>query len=682
MRIQLKKLTMHYFKGICDLEIEFGPGATDIFGENGAGKTTIKDALLWLLFGKDSSDRKDFEVKTLDENNRAIERLDHEVTGHFDLDGEDLVISRVYREKWVKRRGATTAEFSGHETTYFWNEVPCNEKEFQSKVNGILDENIFKLITNTGYFNQLKWQDRRTALLGLAGEISNREIAERNPELFEPILAALGTKKTLDELRLQIAAQKKKIKEELEHLPARIDEAKRAIRDDLDFDTIVGELDSLKADMDMVESMLSNKSLAEKQRQEQLSTLNGKVFELQQAKQTLAQEVKSRFQDAMTARLSAISEKRRSLGFARDEIARIHRSIHTNTALMETYEKERNDLREQFARVDAGQPDLPPAPVFNDRDFACPTCKRAYEASDIESKKSQMMKNYEDNKERILREFNEGKARKIAAIRAQGVKKNEEIALLQETIAKLQSEYDVLAAQVKELSEALQAMEMEHNHAIEFEAIQVEKMTSESPEWSRINAEIEAIQKQIEDLGKPEVNSGLLGRKKDLQVQIDARTSQLAFRDLNAKAEARVRELEEKEAKLAAELAEEEGKEFAITEFNRAKMETLVERINGKFRLVTWKMFEQQINGGISECCECLINGVPYSDANNASRINAGIDIINAFQEHYGIYAPVFIDNAESINRVMPVAGQLIRLVVSKDKKLRIETEARMAKAV
>ena len=83
-------------------------------------------------------------------------------------------------------------------------------------------------------------------------------------------------------------------------------------------------------------------------------------------------------------------------------------------------------------------------------------------------------------------------------------------------------------------------------------------------------------------------------------------------------------------------------------------------------------MFDHRINGALKPICECTVGGVPYSDLNNADRINAGIDIINALSQHKGVYAPCFIDNAESINEVMPMHSQRIDLIVSTDSELKI----------
>ena len=86
-------------------------------------------------------------------------------------------------------------------------------------------------------------------------------------------------------------------------------------------------------------------------------------------------------------------------------------------------------------------------------------------------------------------------------------------------------------------------------------------------------------------------------------------------------------------------------------------------------------MFDHKINGALKPICECTVAGVPYSDLNNAARINAGLDIINAMCRYKDVYAPCFIDNAESINEVLPMRSQRIDLLVSTDKELQVIPE-------
>ena len=99
-------------------------------------------------------------------------------------------------------------------------------------------------------------------------------------------------------------------------------------------------------------------------------------------------------------------------------------------------------------------------------------------------------------------------------------------------------------------------------------------------------------------------------------------------------------------------------------------------KINSKFELAKFRLFNDQINGGVQECCEVALNGIPYHSINNAGRIQVGLDIIRTMQAYYDKICPVWIDNRESIIDLPEMPGQIISMIVSaQDKELRIENQ-------
>lgn len=149
--IIIKSLSLVNFKGIRELSVSFDERVTDIFGRNGSGKTTLFDAFTWLLFGKDSQDRKKFDLKTLDADGRIIPQLPHEVSAIITVNGEEVKICRRFTEKWVKRAGQTERVFTGNEEERFYNDVPCSQREYEAKIADICNEAVFKFITNPAY---------------------------------------------------------------------------------------------------------------------------------------------------------------------------------------------------------------------------------------------------------------------------------------------------------------------------------------------------------------------------------------------------------------------------------------------------------------------------------------------------------------------------------------------------
>ena len=158
--------------------------------------------------------------------------------------------------------------------------------------------------------------------------------------------------------------------------------------------------------------------------------------------------------------------------------------------------------------------------------------------------------------------------------------------------------------------------------------------------------------------------SELKARKEGIQSNIDGLKRRLMGKAAIDSANKRIAELEIEYRARQAELAQLEGMEYTVAQFVKARISKVEGRINGLFKLVRFKMYEKQINGGETETCEAMVDGVPFSDLNSAARINAGLDIINAFSASNGIVAPVFIDNRESVTTLIKTKAQLVNLIV------------------
>ena len=298
MKIILKSFAASYFKGIRSMKMEFDEHMQNILGANETGKSTIMNGCLWCWFGKDSEGRTDYQIKTTDENNVVIPKLDHWVETVLRVGDQDIVAKRTMHEKWVKPRGAAEAEFSGNETLFEWNGVPMREKDFQEKINGIMKEDVFKLLTNPLYFNTgltgykiPDWQARRNVLMELAGKLPDADIARGNPR-FENLIAQL-TGKTLEEYKKQIAAGKKEDQgTPLDLIPARIDEATRALPEPLDFAAIARQILAKEQEIAAVDQSLTNVAEAQKGRQAQQMAKQNEILAHKTRLQTIESEIR------------------------------------------------------------------------------------------------------------------------------------------------------------------------------------------------------------------------------------------------------------------------------------------------------------------------------------------------------------------------------------------------------
>lgn len=664
MQIKIISLSLLNFKGIRQLTVNFN-NVTNISGRNKLGKTTIFDAFLWLLFGKDSFDRKDFSIKTLDKDNEPFHRLDHEVTGILEVDGDRVEIRRLLQENWVAKRGSKDKEFKGHTTSFFWNNVPMQLQQYQDKINEILKEDVFKLLTNTGYFNSKPWQDRRQVLISIAGNISNEDIFDRiitpgNKENFTELINALNAKKSVDEFRREILGKKKRIKEEMEGIPGRIDEANRSLPDPLDYDGIQLLLDAAKAGLTETENLLMNKTQAQKNRQTAIGEKLKLVQQHNREITTISNQVTNDTRQAGVTRQSEITGLELQVRSLNNEIDLMTREYTTEAASLERLIAQKEEIGTKWDKVNAETLEI------NEAELCCPTCKRQFDEGTVETKKTELQSN-----------FNQDKSRRLGDITTKGQQLAEDIKTKETALENLKtkgagkrSELNLLETKLAGLREAHANKTNEEDQIITQAIADHQDIRTKQQLIDQINKEIDAPTDDQED------NSVLLQTKSELNTKISTYTGQLATKDIRTKTEARIKELTEQESTMGTELASLEGIEFSIEQFVKAKMDELESRINGRFKMVKFKLFKKQINEGEVECCDTLIDGVPYADANTASRINAGIDIINTLSEHYQVFAPVFVDNAESVNTLIPLNSQLIRLVVSLDEKLKIESSA------
>lgn len=663
--IGIKKISLVNFKGLRNQEIIFDKN-TNIFGDNGTGKTTIFDAFTWMLFGKDSTDRKDFEIKTLDKNNVVIPQIEHEVSAIILFDNEEINIRRILKENWVKKRGSLESEFSGNVTDYYWNEVPMQQKEFQTKVSQILDETVFKMITNPLAFNSLKWQDRRNALMQIAGEISDSELASGNIE-YEKLIAQLINGKTLEDYRKQIAASIKKAKEDLKAIPIRVDEVVRQMPEEINFETIAKNLTVRNSDLHLIDQKIQNSNLAVddliKERNSQSINIGNLKNEISNIETVARNEAnKPADNSELTNLTNSLESKKDELLTAQNTINSLSTKLETLNSDVASFEGKMNSKRQEW--IDENATEL----TFNDNDFHCPTCKREFESGDLESKKILLIENFKNAKNQRLSEIN----RQGANLKLEKEIIDAEILVINSRIEKGKLIIISLKEEVEIFTKKIETLASEKSTEPKDVNLIFECILSLNQEYKAKKLQVEKLEEELVQVPVID-NEQLIEERKSIINDIDNLKGQLNIKVQIDNCKERINDLSVEEKTLAQQIANVEKTQFVIENFNKLKIDTLEQKINSKFKFVNFRMFETQINGGESECCDALIDGVPFSDANTASKINAGLDIINTLCEFYQVTAPIFIDNRESIIQLIDSESQIVNLIVSgEDKKLRV----------
>lgn len=627
--MKLTKLELLNFKGLKAFTINFN-GDVIIRGDNATGKTTVFDSVCWLLFGKDSLDRADFEIKTI-EAGEPIHKVNHEVTGTFTFDeGGTVELKRVYREKYSSPRGGEVT-MTGHTTDYFVDGVPKKEKEYKEMVSSLIDESIFKLITNPLYFNETySWQNRRKLLLEMCGDIDDISVINSRDDLRR--LAELLEGRTVDDHRKVVAAKKTAINKELDMIPIRIDEAVRnkpetasdKVKLIRDIKTLSAGIDEVEKQKAIIQNGFSSTERESKIRdiKRQLEAQKSKVLsDYHKQKQYLRGEY-----EASLTKLKMVEVDRDRCADRRDEL---NKEIERESKRIAT-------LQFEFDTFNTQQ--------FNKE--SCPTCGQALPA----------------DKQAVLEaEFNTNKSKKL-----------EEWKGLIESAVKLKGNYEeqqeIMASKIDSLTtEASQYNDAYNIKFKEYEAYS-EPNLEDDPVYADLKAQLFLLEiddepgTDTEELTKlDEELSSMKSKKADLETELNKFK---LIDDINH----RILELENQQQKLVAEKNALDEASFLMDEFIKAKVNMLEENINSRFKLARFKMFNVMLNGNIEECCETTYKGVPYRSMNNAARINVGLDIINALTSYYKVNAPVFIDNAEAVTEFVPVNSQTIKLIVDESK--------------
>ena len=629
MNIKINTLRLQNFKGIKELEIDFKDKLTNIYGDNAVGKTTVFDAFCWLLWDKDSLNRSQFEIKTLDENGQAIPMIDHSVEAILSIDGVDTTFKKIYSEIWTKKRGQTQKEFNGHTTDYYINDVPIKKKEYQDRIANVISEEQFKLLSNVQHFNvNLDKKQRRDTLLSLIDDVNVAEIIASNEDFKKLEL----DKYKLEEIRAMNKATASKINKEIEELPVRIDELNNSIQE-LDFDALEFRKKSKVGSRDIIDKQLSDfSSIADN-----ISLISKDITSLELEKNSILRQIEDDYN-------KKVQEKEQRQNNHDDEKLRIKRKIanieeenRTLTKEIELFNKNLDDERANWIKLNEEK---------FDGDTTCPTCKQELPTEQID---------------KIKEEFNINKSKKLEQIELQAKHLKDKIGLKEKAIEDNNKIIMELEFEFTELNR--------EDIEIEDEEIKKDPVPEKVAE---IDAEIEKKKKELMSLNKAD-NKDLLERKKAIESEIEEVNKLLYYKDENVKIQAKIEQYKEQEKELAKAYEKTQEILNLCDEYTKIYTGLVSDKINNMFKLVKFKLFDVQVNGGIAETCEATVDGVPYSDVNNAGKINAGLDIINVLSNKLEISTPIFIDNAESVNELIEVNAQVVRLVVSNDKKLRVE---------
>jgi hypothetical protein len=628
--MKIVKLIIKNFKGIDDLEINFDGKNAVISGDNAAGKSSVADAICWVLFNKSSLNQADFEIKPKNHESDALNVLETSVEIIFN----EISLKKILKEKWTKKRGSAESEFCGHTTEYFIDGLPVKESEYKEKVSAFKQELMLPL-----FFNQnFKWEERRSLLFNIFGNLSDTEIMQSKTE-FSPLLE-INT--DLDNYKKVLKSELTKINDSLKIIPARIDENKKGIsagEGNIDFQKIAIDCHNAKLNLQKLESkksvMVNNSDTEIKK---QISEL-----QLQQAeiKNKIISENNSKSQSAKNEK----ADLQIKVKMLSNSIIELNKQHSNNNSDIECLETERKQLIEKWQLEKASKYIIADFQENNQCPLLKVDCEKLKESA--ESAKKEYLK----NEEKKQSAFNLEKAKNILGIENHGTGLKNAIYKLKTNNKLIQAELETKKAELKQTADAEKTI-----------VVSPEIDYNTNAEYIELVSKIDELKNQAENSKPDTTETETLIKIKE--TEIEELQSILNKEEIYNNNLTEINNYNNQLIKKREEFQDSQNLINLLDSFFEFKSKLLSEPINEKFKICKWKLFELQINGGLNETCECMINTngewVEWWSANNNGRINAGIEIINLIAEYVKFKPPIIIDNAEGSSRLIETQSQLI----------------------
>lgn len=634
----LKSLKIENFKGCKKREIQFG-NVTDIYGDNGTGKTTIDDAFTWLLFDRDSSGSTKFGVRPRNEDKSLVNHVEIMVEGEFEVDGSPISLKKVQKQNWVKKRGTGTQELQGNKNEYEINGFPAKEKEFKEKVGEIIDDITFRIVTDPRAFAALDWKEKRKIIMQLVSEVTDEDVLKSGD--FSAIaddLSKAPADKCLDKYKKSLL----KLKKDQQEIPTRLDEASRSIVE-VDVANLELQKNALNEKLETVRKDREDFSGKYKR----VSELNAEIMKIKLDMGDLERKHNADYQQKARAARQEYDSAISQIYDLESQKTLAESTVFSRQGTLEGLKSELSDLGKKWSETKHMS--------INPSDTVCDKCGQEYP---------------EDKKEEILQDFSRRKEQRLEEINAKGNAVKERIKNIEKDIVSFEEK-------LKKISGDLEAAKREaEEKKSAMESIKQPGPVEDLPEYIELEKKLQDINTELGSIDDGEnFRKQLEIQERGIKEELAAVERNLALDQANETSRDRILELNKELKEVSQKIADCEAKILLLEKFTVQKMTMLSSRVDEKFSFVKINMFNTQINGGVSETCDITVNGVGYSDLNNAKKIQAGLDVIYALQQLYQIKAPIFIDNRESVTSIPENGTQIINMFVSKeDKELRIET--------
>lgn len=640
MKATIKSLTLQNFKGCKEKTYQFDGKNATVSGANASGKTTILDAFWWCLFNKDSLGNEKFSLRPLNEKGNVVHNVEIKVSVLMDLNGREMEFTKTQKEKWVKKRGTDVTELAGNENLYEIDGYPKSEKDYKIAISEIVSEEIFKMITSPTYFPSMKWKDQRDILMRFVSDVSDYDLASGKSD-FAELLEEIQKAPSLDDIKAKYQKALNEWKKKQLEIPVRIDELEKS------------KVDIDVAELELQRNAISEKIISNNEKMEDFSktsseyqTLSNEVIQLKFEESDLVRKLNEQNTSKRKEFFDLIDGKEVVLNVNKRDVMRLENEIKSLESNIQIAETKIQQLRDEYTSVYGVK--------FDENSLVCSFCGQEYPTDKKEQIKADFEKNKADKLQKITDDGNETKV-KIQSLKKDLEEKKSSLEKYKGQMETHINEIEVLKSKLERLPVTIDVSQSQEYKDLK------EKIAEKEMALSKIS-NTDDIRRSIEDENR-QLNQALLEVER-----------QIAKSEQNNDIDERISQFQVEQREIAQKVADQEKMLYLLEEFIRYKMDMISESINNRFDGINFKLFENQINGGLKETCEITVNGVPYGSLNNGHRIVAGLQIIKALQGLYDVSMPVFIDNAESVNdfNLPSMDCQLILLKVS-ESDLKVE---------
>lgn len=671
-KILIDKICLRYFKGVENKEIVLGDNINVVKGRNGIGKSTIADAISWVLFGTNQSGATKFGIKTKDKDGREIEDVAHSVEISLSvLDEQEGMMCYVLTRTLTETRkddGSVTNNY-----TYKVDGEVETAGDFKKVVDAICPEEVFRLCSSPYSFTQMDWSEQRKRLNEMFGVPSVEDVTGGDKK-YDAIKELLE-KDDVDKILKHLNYKRKEVQKNLDEVPVRLEALKNVLPKAEDWAAVEKLILEKRKEITETRKNLNtidNGGADFIRKYQNISTLNldhkrKRIME-ESAQRRLGEIIKANA-EAKTACKKAVAEAEQNIEDLKQKLKSFDVALVKCDARMNELDAEKADGKEKWKLIKARKWE------WNEDDAFCPTCKQALPEDQVQKIMEESKKAFLNNQASDLKKLGDDAAR---------IK--EEVKKCEENTEYFKTQQKATQTQLGEAETALEEARkaQEEQAKKEEEKVSVETLLAEKPEYKQVCdriKKIEAEQEKPADEGMSEEDKKLKAdvekKLKDLESEREVLASRLAVKAQWEKVNAQIVGLQEERTQWKEQIDSLDEKIKAASDFQKRSCEVLEENVNRRFKLVKWKMFRRQLDGTDKPWCECSVDGVPYSDLNTAAKINAGLDITNTLKQYYGVDVPCVIDNAETVQEPLYEGGQQIRLTVTDDEDIVIGYENR-----